>query len=323
MTLGSPTSGAAAPDVSVIVVNYNTDQLLVPMRVALMQGRGSLSLQLIVVDNASRDGSVAVLKRDFHDAEVVLNEVNVGFGRANNQALPLARGRYVLLLNTDAFVEGDALTKTVAFMDANPDCGVLGVRLIGRDGTPQPACRAFPTPWKFFATRLGLTRFMPGAATDYPSDVDRSPRECDWVVGCFMLLRRQTLADCGFFDPRYFLYMEEVDLCRRAKLAGWKVMYFGEATVVHWGGESAKLENASLSLGSQISEFQMESELLYYRKHYGLPGLLSFVILAWLIDSIQALKWMLRGRSSQLVIKRAAKLWALLHQTHYGLTPTR
>ena len=141
------------PDVSVIVVNYNTAHLLDRMFAALDASRGDLTLQVIVVDNASRDNSVEMLHVQHPEAELIANTTNVGFARANNQAIARARGRYVLLLNTDAFVSTDTLPKTVEFMETHPKCGVLGVKLLGEDGSLQPSCRYFPTPWNVF---LGL-----------------------------------------------------------------------------------------------------------------------------------------------------------------------
>ncbi len=166
----------------------------------------------------------------------------------------MSRGRYVLLLNTDAFVATDTLRRTVAYMDANPACGVLGTRLVGRDDELQPGCRYFPNPWNVFLHRAGVARFFPKVRmVDEPMDDLSTPRECDWVPGCYMLVRKDVIDRCGLFDPRYFLYVEEVDFCRRAKSAGWKVVYFPETSVVHVGGESAKSE-AKLSSSGQISK---------------------------------------------------------------------
>ena len=131
----------AAADVSVVIVNYNTSHLLSEMFGALAKSRAGLRLQIIFIDNDSRDDSVAVMRRDFPEVQLIVNSSNVGFGRANNQALPFITGRHVLLLNTDAFTAPDTLSKTVAYMDAHPDCGILGVRLVGRDGALQPSCR--------------------------------------------------------------------------------------------------------------------------------------------------------------------------------------
>lgn len=314
-------------DVSVLVVNYNTARLLKAMRDALMASQGGLSVQTVVVDNASRDDSLAVLGREFAADRVIVNSVNVGFGRANNQALAVATGRYVLLLNTDAFVAPDTLTRTVAYMDQNPACGVLGVRLVGRDGEPQPACRFFPNPWNVFLERSGLHMLFPKVQMVDPEGLNElHTQACDWVVGCYMLVRREVIERCGLFDPRYFLYLEEVDFCRRVKQAGWQVIYFPETTVVHLGGESAGSDAALTSAGRQISEMQIESELIYYRKNFGLAGLLGFVLLSWLTDFIHAAKWLARGRGLAglaPVRKHAAAVRSLLVKTRIGVAPTR
>ena len=138
------------PDITVVVVNYNTAHLLDQMFATLEAARGALRLQVLVVDNASRDSSIEILRSKHTDAELIENRINVGFGRANNQAVPRMHGRYLLLLNTDVLVASDTLQKIVSFMDAHPRCGVLGVKLVGANGALQPSCRYFPTPWNVF-----------------------------------------------------------------------------------------------------------------------------------------------------------------------------
>ena len=213
------------------------------MFAAIEAARGALKLQVVVVDNASRDNSVEVLRAQHPETELIENVTNAGFGRANNQALSRASGRYVLLLNTDAFVAPDTLTKTVGFMDANPHCGVLGVKLVGEDGSLQPSCRYFPTPWNTFLTSTGLARLFPQARTvDNMSWDHASVRQCEWVPGCYYLVRREVIDQVGLFDPRYFLYCEEIDHCRAVRNAGWSVIFYPFTQVVHIGGESALSE---------------------------------------------------------------------------------
>ena len=322
-----PDKVASPPDVSVIVVNYNTARLLPEMRAALERSRGRLRLQLIVVDNASRDDSAALLRREFGDAQLIFNETNVGFGRANNQGFALAKGRYVLLLNTDAFVAPDTLGKTIDYMDSHPDCGVLGVRLVGSDGELQPSCRYFPGPWNVFLARAGLARFFPPARmVDDMSWDHASIRECDWVVGCYYLVRREVVESVGLFDPRYFLYCEEVDHCRAVKRAGWKVVFFPHTSVVHLGGESAKSDARLTPAGRQISALQIESELLYFRKHHGLSGVLVFVALSFVADGVLLLKALLKGRGLNALVapmKHAGSLLRLASRTVLGERPTR
>jgi len=314
-------------DVTAIIVNYNTRALLRPCVDALRAGALGLRLQIVIVDNDSRDGSPEVLRNEFADCELLINADNVGFGRANNQALARARGRCLLLLNTDAFVAPDSVGQTMRYLDEHPACALLGVRLVGRDGVLQPSCRYFPTPWNEFVARAGLQRFFPRTRmVDDMSWNHASPRECDWVPGCYYLVRKSVVDQLGLFDPRFFLYYEEVDHCRAVKAAGWRVVYYPHTTVVHIGGESAKSDAELTSAGRQISALQIESGLLYHRKHHGRRGLWLTVALTTLADMLLALKWLLRRRTLRGVgpyWKHAATTWVLLRKTGWALRPTR
>jgi N-acetylglucosaminyl-diphospho-decaprenol L-rhamnosyltransferase len=315
-------------DVSVLVVNYNTAHLVREMWDALAAAQGPLTLQTIVVDNASRDDSLSTLHTVMPQAQVIANRENVGFGRANNQALAAGvRGRYVLLLNTDAFVDANTLSSTVAYMDSHPECGLLGVRLVGRDGELQPSCRYFPTPWNVFVARAGIARFLPKIRmVDDLSWDHASVRECDWVPGCYLLIRKEVIDQVGLFDPRYFLYYEEVDLCFAAKRAGWKVVYYPDTRVVHIGGESAKSDAKLTQSGRQIAALQIESELLYFRKNHGLTGVLASVWLGSLTDLILLAKHVLRGRGTAGIgsyFKHAWAVWKLFARTRWGTVATR
>ena len=282
-TSAGPRFSQASPDVTVIVVNYNTAHLLPRLFDSLNAGRNNLKLQIIVVENASRDRSAETL-RQYPDIEIINNPVNVGFARANNQAVSHARGRYVLLLNTDAFMSHDTLPKTIEYMESNPGCGVLGVRLVGENGTLQPSCRYFPTPWNVFLSATGLAKFFPKTRlVDDLSWDHASLRQCDWVPGCYYLVRREVIDTVGLFDPRYFLYCEEVDHCRAVRRAGWNVVYYPYTSVVHIGGESA-ISEGGLDSERQVSPLFIESELLYFRKHYGILGVLAAAGLSVLSD---------------------------------------
>jgi GT2 family glycosyltransferase len=322
-----PDLGGGAVDVTAIIVNYNTRDLLRPCIDALRASAAGLRLQIVIIDNASSDGSVQVIKADYADCDLLFNETNVGFGRANNQALPIARGRYLLLLNTDAFVAEESLTRTLQFLEARPSCALLGVRLVGRDGTLQPSCRYFPTPWNEFLQSTGLGRFFPGTQpVDNMAWDHASPRECDWVPGCYYLVRKSVVDQVGLFDPRYFLYNEEVDHCRAVKAAGWQVMYCPDTTVVHIGGESAKFDAEITAGGRQNSALQTESSLLYYRKHHGRAGLWASVLLGTSADALLALKALIRGRPLSAITscwRHTAMTWSSLLATRFGMLPTR
>ena len=315
-----------AADLSVILVNYNTAHLLERCLGNLRAASRGLAVRVVIVDNASRDGSAAFIRERFPDCLLVANETNVGFGRANNQALALCPGPYVLLLNADAFVFPDTLTKCLRHMEATPRCGVLGVRLTNEQGAGWFAGRRFPNPWRDFLVRTGLSR----KPLDELHPLDARPPSgdawlCDWVVGCFYMVRRAVLDTVGLFDPRYFLYFEEVDHCRKVWLSGWTVECLADARVIHVGGASAESEG-ELTTGRQISELQIESELLYFRKHNGLLGLLGTIALVLTADAMRALKWLLKGQPlAGLGVLRhnSAVVCRLALQTRFGARATR
>lgn len=315
------------PDLCVIVVSYNTAYLIDEMMSKLSCAAERLKLQVIVVDNASSDGSAALIRERYPTVDLVESPVNLGFGRANGLVLPRACARYVLLLNTDAFVAPDTLEKTLAYMEANPDCGVLGVKLVGRDGELQPSCRYFPTPWNVFLWRTGLshlflrTRLVDDMAWDHAS-----VRDCDWVPGCYYLMRRDVIDQVGLFDPRYFLYYEEVDHCRAVKAAGWRVIYFPDTQVVHIGGESAKSQGELSTSGRQLSALQAESEMLYFRKHHGLSGVMASAVLEHVAALWLTAKHLLRGRGLRSFgthVRTMRLWWHVARQTGLGTKATR
>jgi len=307
----------------VLVVSYNTSKLLRPMFNAMDQAAAAVKIQLryLVLDNESSDDSVCELSK-FPLAKLIVNDVNVGFGRANNQLLPLVEADYVLLLNTDAFVSPDTLNLTLSFMANNPDCGILGVKLVGRDGELQPSCRYFPTPWNLFLARTGLARiFKKSVMVDDMIWAHDDVRECDWVPGCYYLVRRTVLDQIGLFDPRFFMYYEEVDHCRRAKAAGWKIFFYPHTSVVHLGGESAKTTGEISEGGKQLSALQIESEHLYMRKHYGLIGLLNHCILYYIGVFLAFLKAVLQRKNSGFLERLSANakmFFKILMVTGFG-----
>jgi N-acetylglucosaminyl-diphospho-decaprenol L-rhamnosyltransferase len=323
----NPTNTKSRPDISVVVVNYNTGHLLARMFAALDAATASLKMDVIVVDNASSDDSIAILESKFPIVTLIRNATNVGFGRANNQAIPHARGRYVLLLNTDAFVATDTLEKTIAFMAEHPRCGVLGVKLVGEDGSLQPSCRYFPTPWNVFLQRTGLSWLFPRSRlVDDMSWDHASVRLCDWVPGCYYLVRSEVVCQVGLFDPRFFLYYEEVDHCRAVKTAGWEVIYYPYTEVMHIGGESAKSTSTISEIGRQISPLQIESELLYFRKYYGLSGVIAGVALSTCADLLSALNGLLRGldlRGVSSSARHISTVMRILGATGFATHPTR
>ncbi|MBK1699962.1 glycosyltransferase family 2 protein [Thiococcus pfennigii] len=279
------------PTVSVVIVSFNTRELLAECLTTLAARAGTVSYEVIVVDNASRDGSADLVAERFPEAVLIRSERNLGFAAANNLGFAAARGRFLVLLNSDAFLEPQALERAVAHMEANPRAGLGGARLIGRDGAWQPAARRFPSPLREFLTLSGLAARYPRSR--FFGQLDRTwadplaPAAVDWVPGAFAILPRDLIARIGAFDEAFFLYYEEVDLCRRIRAAGLEVWYWPDVVVVHIGGESSRtqthLEMSAAGKGAQLTLWRMRSELLYYRKHHGWLG-------AWAVRQIET-RW--------------------------------
>jgi GT2 family glycosyltransferase len=199
---------------------------------------------------------------------------NRGFAGGNNPAMEIARGRYILLLNSDAFLAEGVLEKTIHHLDDHPNIGVLGCKLTDPDGTLQPSARMLPGPLNKILHITGLAAHFPKSKffgrIDYTWWDHSEPRSVGWVVGAYFLIRRQTMEDIGVLDDRYFLYFEEIDYCLSARRAGWDVVFYPYASVIHLGGQSSLKTGKRVSAkGKQVVAIRITSEFRYYRKLYG------------------------------------------------------
>ena len=266
-------------DVSIIIVSLNTAKVLRECMDCLERESVGLTVETIIVDNGSRDDSVAMIRREFPQVTLIESPENLGFGRANNLAFEKAQGRYIVLLNSDAFLTPGSLRISVEKMDNDPLIGLAGGRLVGRDGSWQPSARMFPSILTDFFVLSGLSNRFPKSHLFGRFDrtwADQSQAmPVDWVPGAYSIIRREALVKVGFFDPRFFLYYEEVDLCKRIKSAGYSIWYWPEVVVIHIGGESSRqVSDTQKTLqmsksGSQLTLWRMRSTLLYYRKNHG------------------------------------------------------
>jgi GT2 family glycosyltransferase len=263
-------------ELSIVIVSYNTKDLLRECLQSVEREAAGLNIEIFLVDNNSGDGSPLMVETEFPEVKVIRSIINLGFGAANNLALEAAGGRYVVLLNSDAFLCPGSLRVAVNNMNLHPEVALAGGRLVGRDFCWQPSARMFPS---VFSDAIVLT----GLAAKFPKSrffgyFDRTwadpsePAQVDWVPGAFSIIRTEVLEKVGLFDPRFFLYSEEVDLCRRIKWAGYEIWYWPDILVIHIGGESSRqikdLEHSS-SGSPQLVLWRMRSTLLYYRKHHG------------------------------------------------------
>jgi len=292
-------SVSAKFDVSVVIVSFNTRDVLRECLLSVYREIGVLHVQVIVVDNASTDGSPAMIEQEFPEALLIRSKINLGFGPANNLGFESAQGRYIVLLNSDAFLTEHSLERSVAHMDANPRAGLAGGRLIGRDGSPQPSARMFPTVFgdlivlSGLAARFPQSRFFGHADRTWANQMEAA--EVDWVPGAYSIIRAEVLAAVGPFDPRFFLYYEEVDLCRRVKQKGYAIWYWPDIAVVHIGGESSRqIRSLELSrAGAQLNLWRARSMLLYYRKQHGFAARIAM----WVEVGWYWLRWQRRRLS--------------------------
>lgn len=328
------------PDLSVIILNWNVRELLRACLRSLSSHRASgvsrpatgavgpsqpggephglkpegrrLTTEIIVVDANSSDGSAEMTAREFPHVRLIPSRENLGYSRGNNLGMRAARGRYLLLLNPDTEVVGDALGAMLAFMDAHYDVGVLGPQLRHPDGAVQSSRRRFPTALTAFFESTWLQPLAPPGllrrfyVLDRPDD---ETQEVDWVTGACMLIRREAYEQVGDLDEGFFMYSEETDYCRRIKSAGWRVVYFPEARVIHHVGKSSEQ-----AIPERHIRFQ-RSKIRYFRKHHGpfLASSLRLFLLASYLEQLllEAAKGMV-GHKRELRRQRVAAYWQVL-----------
>ncbi|WP_300668232.1 glycosyltransferase family 2 protein [Desulfoluna sp.] len=267
-------------DLSIVIVSFNTLKLTRQCLTCIQAHSGGIRYEVIVVDNASADGSAEMIEAEFPEVALIRQTINKGFSGGNIPGMTQAKGRYILLLNSDAFITAGALSKALAYMDAHRRVGILGCRLTNPDGSLQPSARSLPGPINKFLHISGLAARFPTSRlfgkVDYTWWDHGTPRKVGWVVGAFFLIRRRTMEEIGLLDDGYFLYFEEIDYCLAAQRAYWDVVFYPEATVVHLGGQSTLKTPGHISTsGRQSLGIRIASECRYYKKCYGPLRLLA------------------------------------------------
>ena len=318
------------PDLSVVIVNWNGLEYLQECLDSVFNYTEGISVEVILVDNASTDGSVPMARAKYPQVRVIANTQNLGFAKANNQAFPFCNGRYVLLMNPDTRVLGDALSAMVRFMDSHPDAGISGCRVLNPDLTLQLACRrSIPTPAVALYRMIGLAKVMPlnprFARYNLTFKDDTVETEVDAVSGSFLMFRPEVLQTVGALDEQFFLYGEELDWCLRARQHGWKVLYNPDAEIIHYKGGLSKRNK----LRSKY-EFH-RAMLLFHNKHFAgtrarpLNWIVSFgVLLRGIIDGIAPVVRVLALMALDAVFINATQVAAFylklggLVQPHFG-----
>lgn len=314
----APDAQRSRPDLSIIIVNWNVCELLRACLQSIVQGRGMLDLEVIVVDSASSDDSVVMVQQEFPWVRLIPCVENVGFPRGNNVGMAAANGRFLYLLNPDTEIVDTALEVMVRYLVQHPDVGAVGSQLLHPDGTVQSSRRRFPTLWVGLFESTWLQPLAPASllrhyyALDLPDD---RPVEVDWVMGASLMVRRDVLTQVGGMDEAYFMYSEELDWCRRIKDSGRRVVYLPTAQVVHYEGKSSEQAVTARHINFN------RAKLRYFRKYHGrLSALLLRVVLlgnyGWQVV-VELVKGGL-GHKRQLRWQRVKAYWAVLRS---GLRP--
>jgi N-acetylglucosaminyl-diphospho-decaprenol L-rhamnosyltransferase len=277
--------------ISVVIVNYNTRDLLQQCLARVQESQVDCAVDIYVVDNGSHDGSSEMIAERFPRVELIRASRNLGYSTANNLALRRIlstwkdggqpRGHAALLLNTDCFVEPDTLQRTALFLDENSQAGIVGPKVLLRDGTLDLACRrSFPRPSSALWKLTGMSRLFPNSprfARYNLTYLDPDATvEVDSVMGAYMLVRLEAIRDAGLLDESFFMYGEDLDWCFRVKRHGWRVYYYPEATVLHYKGATSSRQSYRL-----IIEFYRAMHL-FHRKHYA-PQ--TFFMFNWMITA--------------------------------------
>ena len=300
-------ASSPAPDLSIIVVSWNTQGMLRDCLASVyaglgagpgagpgerpMEARAEMTAEVIVIDNASDDGSAEMVAAEFPQARLIRNAGNRGFAAANNQGFAVARGRHVLLLNSDTVVHGHVLQRSVAWLDAHPQVGAMGCRVLNTDGSVQLTCAMFPTIlnqllqasglWK-----LGRPRFFGRyLMTDWGRDSERS---VDTISGCYLLVRAQVIEEIGPLDEAFFFFGEETDWCRRMRDAGWRLMFAPVGEITHHGSASVRKLN-------HRRDVMLSGALVrLHRKHGGVVPAAVVWLIAGFFNGSRAVFWNVR-----------------------------
>jgi len=304
-------------DLSIVIVNWNVCDLLQRCLWSLSGAEAysapEFTSEVIVVDCASSDGSVEIVRREFPWVRLIASGENLGYARGNNQGVAGAGGRYLLILNPDTEIVGDSLVMMIRYLEEHPAVGVVGPQLCNPDGTLQPSRRRFPTLATAFCESTLLQQWFPSNRfarryylDDRPADTTQA---VDWLVGAALMIRRETWRQVGPLDEDFFMYFEELDWCRRCRMAGWEIHYLPAAQIIHHEGKSSEQVVAARTIRFQ------RSKIHYFRKYYGKGW--GWIVRLFLLGTFafqlveESLKWLVGHRRS-LRRERMTAYWQVL-----------
>ena len=293
-------------DLSIIIVSWNAKEFLRQCLQSICENINSVTCEIIVVDNDSSDGSPEMVQKEFPQVNLIRTSDNLGFAKANNIGIQQSTARYICLVNSDITIRNGCVETMCSYMDNHPSVGVLGPRILNPDLTLQPTCRGITTPWSALCCALGLHTIFPRSElfggelmTFWPHDTIRS---VDAILGCFLMLRRESMNKVGLLDELYFLYREDIDWCKRFRIAGWEVVYFPDAEAIHYGGSSSSNDPIRFYIEEKRSSF------LYWKKYHGKIGMFYIYMILFLAEIIRII------RGITLYIFKPSEKWKFAYQ---------
>lgn len=293
-------------DLSIVIVSYNTKELLKDSLKSIDPAIKNLKAEVFVVDNASSDGTAQMVKSDFPEVVLIANRDNMGFSKANNQAIKRANGEYVLILNPDTKVLKDTFVKMVDYMESHEDVGIATCRIEFPDGKLDRDCRRhFPTPWHSFTHFSGLSKLFPGTQLfdqyNYGYLSENVEHKIDACVGAFMMVKKTAIEKVGMFDEEFFFYGEDLDWCYRFRKAGYEIMYTPITKIIHYKGASSGIKKSSQEITSATRETKkmvmgqtVRAMRIFYRKHYKnkYPFFINWIVYSgmWIMEKYRLSK---------------------------------
>ncbi len=276
-------------DFSIVIVSWNTKKYVEECLTSLRAIDGNLSVEIIVVDNASIDGTPEMIRTQFPNVTLIETGANLGFARGNNIGMKEASGKYICLINSDVNVPPDCLPKMHCYMEQQPTVGLLGPGMRGADGRVHRSGMRFPTIWNVFLRALALdslfkTSRVFGGFLMSDFQFDRTT-DMDVLNGWLWMARREALNQVGPLDDHFFMYAEDIDWCKRFHLAGWRVVFYSEAEALHYGGAS------SANAPSRFMVEKQRANLQYWKKYHGRVSSFIYLLIACLNYAIRATAW--------------------------------
>lgn len=301
------------PLLSVITVTWNAKKY-VDLCLRSLDHIEDIPLEIIVVDNASTDGTQEMIVKEFKDFHLIRNEQNLGFAKANNIGIRQSRGRYICLVNSDVVVPIGCLSRLLEYMDANPSVGIVGPQMLAPDGGVRRSCMRSPSLWGLIGRSLGVDRspffsrlFSSPIMSDFGHD---RIADVEILNGWFWMVRRQALDQVGLLDERFFMYGEDLDWCRRFRKAGWRLVFDPDVRAVHYGGASSSAAPERFYVEMQRADLQ------YWRKHHGPIALLAFRGIQFSHNLLRLMGYIVAysmniGRKMEVAVK-IRRSWAVL-----------